>query len=462
MRRRPLLLGLQLGSFQLGLGIFGVLAFGLFNRLLIEDIHLPAVLVAVAIGSQQLMGFTRVWFGHRSDRIPSSRLKRTPFILSSSVALALLFGVACRLVLQLGRVVEGSAGATQASLLLMLTAVFVAIGTAIAAGGTALAALIADRTTTEERPKVLSVVWGMRLVGVLFGSVLVNQMFGDACAAGASTRDVLAGLERLAVVTPPLLLGLGVVSVLGVERRGTGSTEKPAGDVTQESQRLTLAQLLIRLRSIPEAGRFLGVLCLFTFSMFLNDAVLEPYGAAVFGMGVCATTSLNVLLALGFFGGLALSGFVLIQRFGTIRVARYGAVLASSALALMLLAGADGSIPLLQVAVALFGLSLGVCINACLTLMFSFVQSERTGFLLGIWGAGYAYASGLATIAGGGLLTLFKSFNGGDAFGAYGGVFGLQMICFFGAAWISGRLDVAGFRSKVRNRLCPVMEMTID
>ena len=462
MRRRPWLLGLQLGSFQLGLGIFGVLAFGLFNRLLIEDIHLPAVLVAVAIGSQQLMGFTRVWFGHRSDRIPSSCLKRTPFILSSSVALALLFGVACRLVLQLGRVVEGSAGATQASLLLMLTAVFVAIGMAIAAGGTALAALIADRTTTEERPKVLSVVWGMRLVGVLFGSVLVNQVFGDACAADVSTRVVLAGLERLAVVTPPLLLVLGVVSVLGVERRGTGSTEKPAGEITQESQRLTLAQLLIRLRSIPEAGRFLGVLCLFTFSMFLNDAVLEPYGAAVFGMSVCATTSLNVLLALGFFGGLALSGFVLIQRFGTIRIARYGAVLASSALALMLLAGVGGSIPLLRVAVASFGLSLGVCINACLTLMFSFVQSNRTGFLLGIWGAGYAYSSGLATITGGGLLTLFKSFNGGDAYGAYGGVFGLQMFCFFGAAWIAGRLDVAGFSSKVRNRLCPVMEMTID
>ena len=462
MRRRPWLLGLQLGSFQLGLGIFGVLAFGLFNRLLIEDIHLPAVLVAVAIGSQQLMGFTRVWFGYRSDRIPSSRLKRTPFILGSSVALALLFGVACRLVLQLGRVIEGSGGATQASLLLMLTAVFVAIGTAIAAGGTALAALIADRTTTEERPKVLSVVWGMRLGGVLFGSVLVNQVFGDACAANASTPVVLAGLERLAVVTPPLLLGLGAVSVLGVERRCTGSPEKPAGEVAQESQRLNLAQLLIRLRSIPEAGRFLGVLCLFTFSMFLNDAVLEPYGAAVFGMSVCATTSLNVLLALGFFGGLAVSGFVLIQRFGTIRVARYGAALANSALALMLLAGADGSIPLLRVAVASFGLSLGVCINACLTLMFSFVQSERTGFLLGIWGAGYAYASGLATITGGGLLTLFKSFNGGDAYGAYGGVFVLQMICFFGAAWISGRLDVAGFRSKVRNRLCPVMEMTID
>ena len=84
MRKRPLLLGLQLGLFQLGLGIFGVLAFGLFNRLLIEEFQLPAVMVAAAIGSQQLTGFTRVWFGYRSDRIPVSRLRRTPFIVCSS------------------------------------------------------------------------------------------------------------------------------------------------------------------------------------------------------------------------------------------------------------------------------------------------------------------------------------------------------------------------------------------
>ena len=67
---RPLRLGMQLGLFQLSLGILGVLILGLLNRLLIQDIQLPAVLAALAVGGQQLMGFTRAWFGHRSDRIP--------------------------------------------------------------------------------------------------------------------------------------------------------------------------------------------------------------------------------------------------------------------------------------------------------------------------------------------------------------------------------------------------------
>ena len=100
-------LGLRLGLFQLSLGILGVLILGLLNRLLIQDIQVPAVLAAVAVGGQQLMGFTRAWFGHRSDRIPISRLRRTPFIVSSTVAIALLFGAACQLVLRLATISGG-------------------------------------------------------------------------------------------------------------------------------------------------------------------------------------------------------------------------------------------------------------------------------------------------------------------------------------------------------------------
>lgn len=173
-----LTLGLRLGLFQLSLGILGVLILGLLNRLLIQDIQVPAVLAAVAVGGQQLMGFTRAWFGHRSDRIPISRLRRTPFIVISTVAIALLFGVACQLVLRVATSMEASGGELNALLMGLLILAFVGIGTAIAAGGTAFSALIADRTTEAERPRVLSVVWGMRLLGVLLGSVLVNQVFG--------------------------------------------------------------------------------------------------------------------------------------------------------------------------------------------------------------------------------------------------------------------------------------------
>ena len=112
-----LTLGLRLGLFQLSLGILGVLILGLLNRLLIQEIQAPAVLVGVAVGGQQLMGFTHVWFCHRSDRIPISRLRRTHFIISSTVAIALLFGVACQLVLRLAASMEDSGGELNALLI---------------------------------------------------------------------------------------------------------------------------------------------------------------------------------------------------------------------------------------------------------------------------------------------------------------------------------------------------------
>ena len=187
--------------------------------------------------------------------------------------------------------------------------------------------------------------------------------------------------------------------------------------------------------------------------MFLNDAVLEPYGAALFGMSLCATTALNALMAIGFFVGLGVSGFLLIERIGNIRTAQLGGILASLALVLMLLSAPWQFLEGFRLAVILFGLSLGICIHASFTLMFSFVEPGKVGLLLGIWGALYAYSRGLATISGGGLLTLFKTLNPDDVFGSYGSVFGLQIAGFLVAAVLMHRLDVDGFRRDIQSRL---------
>ena len=61
-----------------------------------------------------------------------------------------------------------------------------------------------------------------------------------------------------------------------------------------------------------------------------------------------------------------------------------------------------------------------------------------------------------------GLLTLRKAWTRGDLFAAYGSVFGLQMLCFLGAALKTRRLDVVGFRNAVKTRFADVMEIPVD
>ena len=317
-----------------------------------------------------------------------------------------------------------------------------------------LFALVVDLTSERERPRLLSVVWGMRLLGVLLNSAFVARLFGAACEEGASREALTAGLEKLIVVSPLLLFGLAVFSVLEVEHRVVARDsmdQSVDADLANDPPKtVPLFQLLGRLWTIPQFGRFVAVLCLFTFSMFLNDAVLEPYGAAVLDMNVCATTALNALMAIGFFVGLGLSGFLLVERMGNLRTAQIGAVLATTALVLMLLSGSWQLLECFRLAVMLFGLSLGICIHASFTLMFSFVEPGKVGLLLGIWGALYAYSRGLATISGGGLLTLFKTLNPDDVFGSYGGVFGVQIVGFLVAAVLMHRLNVDGFRKNLR------------
>jgi BCD family chlorophyll transporter-like MFS transporter len=429
---------------------------GLFNRLLIAEIGLPAAVVALAIGSQQLMGFTRVWFGNQSDRIAAGRLKRTPYIVISAFAFSGLFGLSGWVVLQLARTITLPGQLFVGPWVGLLMLISIALGMAISAGGTAFSALVVDLTSERERPRVLAVVWGMRLLGVLLGSAFVARLFGAACEEGASADALKTGLEQLILVGPLLLFGLVVFSVLGLEHRlveRDSMAQSVNADVVNNPQKNgPLLQLLGRLRTIPQFGRFVAVTCLFTFSMFLNDAVLEPYGAALFGMSLCATTALNALMAIGFFVGLGVSGFLLIERIGNIRTAQLGGILASMALVLMLLSAPWQFLEGFRLAVIVFGLSLGICIHASFTLMFSFVEPGKVGLLLGIWGALYAYSRGLATISGGGLLTLFKTLNPDDVFGSYGSVFGVQIVGFLVAAVLMHRLDVDGFRKNIRQR----------
>ena len=76
------------------------------------------------------------------------------------MVIALLFGVACQLVLRLATSMEASGGELNVLLMGLLILAFIGIGTAIAAAGTAFSALIADRTTEAERPRCW-LVWSV-------------------------------------------------------------------------------------------------------------------------------------------------------------------------------------------------------------------------------------------------------------------------------------------------------------
>lgn len=105
--------------------------------------------------------------------------------MKSALAFLLLCGLAGGVVLQLAETVALPNQPFVGVWIEVLMLIFLALGTAISAGGRAFSALIVDLTSERERPRVLSVVWGMRLLGVLLSSAFVTRIFGAACEEGA-------------------------------------------------------------------------------------------------------------------------------------------------------------------------------------------------------------------------------------------------------------------------------------
>ncbi|MDA0292037.1 MAG: BCD family MFS transporter [Cyanobacteria bacterium] len=453
---RLLFLALRLGLFQACLGALAVLTLGIFNRLLIDDFQVPAVLTALALGCQQLVAFTRVWFGKRSDQCRLGGLRRTPFILGGAAAFCLLFWLAGSTVLWVASAAQAGDSAAVVTRSLLLALVFLLYGTAISASSTPFAALLVDITNERERPALVSVVWSMLTVGIVVGAIVASRFLGSACAS-SDLSLVVAAVRQLTVAAPLVIFGLILLAVVGVER-------PLAATVTaSKTQELGFGQSIKLLRADPQVSYFFCVLCLFTFSLFLQEAVLEPYGGAVFNMTLCETTRLNALWGMGTLVGIASTGFLLVPRLGPQRTALAGGVISAIFLVAIAVSGALGSVLVFKFALVLFGYGAGVGTNACLTLMLGLTSPQLAGTFIGLWGLGQAYSRGFATVAGGGLLSLFGGFFGSqNSYGAYASVFLLQAVGLLLAGILLLRVDTALFQQRVQRALGDLLALDLD
>ena len=449
-------LALRLGLFQACLGALAVLTLGIFNRLLIDDFQVPAVLTALALGCQQLVAFTRVWFGKRSDQCRLGGLRRTPFILGGAAAFCLLFWLAGSTVLWVASAAQAGDSAAVVTRSLLLALVFLLYGTAISASSTPFAALLVDITNERERPALVSVVWSMLTVGIVVGAIVASRFLGSACAS-SDLSLVVAAVRQLTVAAPLVIFGLILLAVVGVER-------PLAATVTaSKTQELGFGQSIKLLRADPQVSYFFCVLCLFTFSLFLQEAVLEPYGGAVFNMTLCETTRLNALWGMGTLVGIASTGFLLVPRLGPQRTALAGGVISAIFLVAIAVSGALGSVLVFKFALVLFGYGAGVGTNACLTLMLGLTSPQLAGTFIGLWGLGQAYSRGFATVAGGGLLSLFGGFFGSqNSYGAYASVFLLQAVGLLLAGILLLRVDTALFQQRVQRALGDLLALDLD
>ena len=378
----------RLGLYQAGLGMMSLLTLGVLNRIMIDELKVLPLLAAGAIAMHQFVSPMRVWFGQLSDTKPLLGHHRTGYVWLGSIFFTALSFVALQVIWQLGFSLErhGWSQGTYAWTA-VLAFVFGLYGLALSASSTPFAAMLVDISDEDNRSQLVGVVWSMLMVGIVAGAIISAglldrpELCGTAIAQGGTPSSALADISQLRasinpafIKVPVLVLILSVVSTFGVEAKYSRFSERTQA-VSRDDQ-ITLKDALKVLTASRQTGIFFSFLLVLTVSIFMQDAVLEPYGGEVFGLCISETTRLNIPFGIGTLLGIGGSGFLILPRLGKKNATKWGCIGAIACFSALIISGFTTNLGLLKFGLFGFGLSSGLITAGATSLMLDLTAAE--------------------------------------------------------------------------------------
>lgn len=454
---------LRLGLFQGCLGCLAVIFAGLLNRVMLSELGFPGLLVGGALAFEQFVAPSRVLFGQISDARPILGRHRTPYIWLGTALFCGLALLSIPLIFHVGRLLN-SASQPQLGLgIAGLCGLFALYGLAISLATTPYLALVIDRTSAAERPRAVGIIWCLLTVGIVIGAIAISLSLRslDGITNPELLEPVLLAFMAKVVA---VVLTLTLVATLGLE---PSTFKGPAGMASERrDDAITLPQAWTLITSSRQVLVFFSFLVLFTLALFLQDPILESYGAEVFGMPIAATASLNAIWGMGTLVGLLLAGLWIVPRFGKLGTARLGCQLIFASLVLLALAGLVGRVPVLQLVMLLFGLAAGIGTNSALVLMLDLTLPEAAGTFVGVWGLAQALSRALGKVVGGGLFDLSRALQQvlhlpSSPYPPYALVFGVEAAVAFAALVLLSRVNLRQFREDTGRSLSKVLALEL-
>jgi BCD family chlorophyll transporter-like MFS transporter len=377
----PLLRILRLSLFQVSVGMAAVLLTGTLNRVMIVELGMAASVVGAMVALPLLFAPLRALIGHRSDHHRSALgWRRVPYIWFGSLlqfgGLALLpFAM---LVMSGGG--DGPAWIGHAGGALG----FLMVGAGMHMTQTAGLALATDLAPEASRPRVVALLYVMLLGGMLVSAVVIGGLLRDF--SPTSLVQVIQGVALTGLI-------LNMVALWKQEPR-----DRNRAAATTPAPRF--AVLWRRFIERPRTLRLMVAVGLGAAAFSMQDVLLEPYGGAILGLSVAATTSLTALWAFGMLAGFALAARAMSGGADPIRLAGYGGVAGIGAFLSVLFAAPLGQPLLLGIGAAFIGFGAGLFAVGTMVEAMGLADRETAGLALGAWGAVQATAAGLAIALG--------------------------------------------------------------
>jgi len=422
---------LRLALFQVSVGLATALLVGTLNRVMIVELGVAAWLVSLMVALPVLVAPLRAFTGFRSDHHASAiGWRRVPYVWMGT--LLQFGGLAIMPFALLVLTGEGQYGLAWVGQLAAGLA-FLLVGAGLQTTQTAGLALATDLATEKTRPRVVALMYGMLLLGLVGGGTICAALLADF----SDTR--LVQVVQGAAVASVLLNLVAVWKQEARNRERTRSRGEPA-PAFGPRWRSFVAQARVR--------RFLWTVGLGTLAFNMQDIILEPYGGEILGLGVGATSALTAMMAGGSLAAFALAARWLARGADPFRVAALGALLGLPAFAMVIFAAPLEAPWLFRAGTVLIGFGAGLFAVGTLTAAMGLESPDHVGLALGAWGAVQATAAGLAVAAGGALRDLFSSLATRGALGealatpatGYSVVYHIEIYLLFAALVAIGPL----------------------
>jgi BCD family chlorophyll transporter-like MFS transporter len=452
----------RLGLFQMGLSMMSILILGVLNRVMIQEIAIPATIGSLVLAIPYFIAPTRILFGQISDNKPLLGYHRTAYVWVGAGIFAIAAFLAVQIMWQLNGANIGDTWVWTTQTIGwtgVLGLVFAIYGLAICASGTAFAALLVDISEEDNRSQVVGIVWSMLMVGIIIGAIISSTILKEL-TANAPIETLQAAINRLFVIVPGIVFSLAIVATVGVEKKYSRFFNRVNPGNREDS--ITLKDAWKILTASPQTGLFFTFLLVMTISLFMQDPILEPYAGQVFKMSLAESTKLNVFYGTGILISYGITGFFIVPRLGKRRTIKLGCILVAFAALLIGCSGFSANPSILKSTLVLFGLATGFVTTAAVTLMLDLTIAEAAGTFIGAWGLAQSMSRGIATVIGGAILDIGRKLLPDNLVLAYGMVFGLEAVGMLISIWFLNRVNVTEFKTNTKQVLASVLESDLD
>lgn len=410
---------LRLGAVQACLGGLIVLITATMNRVMVVELHLPAMvpgaLVALHYGVQLWL---RPRMGHFADQ--HGRLTRW-------IVLGMLM-LACGVV-AIAALLPALRSAPMLGYPLIIAA-FALVGLGVSTSGTLLLTLLSLRVPAERHARAAATVWLCMIAGFILTTVVAGKLLEPFTFATLVRCTAIIGAAAVALTT---------LALAGLDApRATAARERAATTPFADALRVVWAD--------PIARRFSCFVALSMLAYSTQDLILEPFAGSVFNLSPADSTRISGVHQAGSLIGMLLTA-MLSTRIGTLAAwARWGCI--ASGLALLSIAASPvvGSLMMLKASLLSLGIANGAFAIGAIGSMMSLsaaADQAQTGVRMGVFGASQAVAMAAGGMLGAGASDVMRSALGSDRLG-YGSVFAMEAALFVGAAVLASAARVVG------------------